>query len=60
MRRGEVTEFVKHGEERKKKKRSERKINKIINERATVTMYIYTVIVARIEIYTFLHIFTYF
>ena len=36
---------------------SEREINKIINGRATVTMYIYTVIVARVEIYTFLYTF---
>ena len=36
---------------------SEREINKIINGRATVTMYIYTVIVTRVEIYTFLYTF---
>ena len=30
-------------------------ISKIINGRATVTVYIYIVIVARVEIYTFLH-----
>ena len=36
---------------------SEREINKIINGRATVTVYIYTIIVARVEIYTFLYIF---
>ena len=40
--------------EKKEKKRSERKINKIINGRATITMYIYTITVARVEIYTFL------
>ena len=42
-------------EKREKKKRSEWEINKIINGRAIVTVYIYTVIVARVEIYTFLH-----
>ena len=36
---------------------SEREINKIINGRVTVTMYIYTIIVARVEIYTFLYTF---
>ena len=41
--------------EKREKKGSEREINKIINERATVTMYIYTIIVAHVEIYTFLH-----
>ena len=51
--RREVTEFVEHIEEREKK--SEREINKIINKQATVTMDIYTVTVARVEIYTFLH-----
>ena len=56
MRRGEVTEFVEHREE-KEKKMSAREINKIINGRATVTVYIYTVIVAHVKIYTFLHIF---
>ena len=30
-------------------------MNKIINGRATVTVYISTVTVARVEIYTFLH-----
>ena len=40
---------------KRKKKRSEREISKIINGRATVTMYIYTVTVTRVEIYTFLH-----
>ena len=30
-------------------------MNKIINGRATVTVYIYTVTVAHVEIYTFLH-----
>ena len=41
--------------EKREKKRSEREINKIINGRATVTLYIYTVTVSRVEIYTFLH-----
>ena len=41
--------------EKREKKRSELEINKIINERVTVTMYIYTVTIARVEIYTFLH-----
>ena len=40
---------------KREKKGSELEINKIINGRATVTMYIYTVTVARVEIYTFLH-----
>ena len=40
---------------KREKKMSECEINKIINERATVTVYIYTIIVARVEIYTFLH-----
>ena len=52
--RGEVTEFVEHGEVREKKK-SKREINKIINGRATVTVYIYMVTIAHVEIYTFLH-----
>ena len=56
MRRWEVTKFVEHGEEREKK-RSERAINKIINRRATVTVYIYTVTIAHVEIYTFLYTF---
>ena len=60
IRRGEVIEFVENREEREKKKRSEREINKIINGRATVTVYIYTVTVAHVKIYTFLHIFTHF
>ena len=30
-------------------------MNKIINRRATVAVYIFTVIVTRVEIYTFLH-----
>ena len=42
-------------EKREKKKRSKREINKIINGRATVTVYIYTITVTRVEIYTFLH-----
>ena len=37
LRRGKVTEFVVHGEERKKK-RCKREINKIINGRTTVIM----------------------
>ena len=41
--------------EKREKKGSEREINKIINGRATVTMYIYMITVARVEIYTFLH-----
>ena len=45
MRRGEVTEFVVHGEEREKK-RCEHEINKKINTHATVTVHICTVIVA--------------
>ena len=40
---------------KREKKRSEREINKIINGQATVTVYIYTVTVSRVEIYTFLH-----
>ena len=48
MGKGEVTKFVEQGEEREK--RSKREINKIINGRATVTVYIYTVTVARVEI----------
>ena len=41
--------------EKREKKRSEREINKIINERAIVIVYIYTIIVARVEIYTFFY-----
>ena len=41
--------------EKREKKGSEWEINKIINGRITVTVYIYTVTVAHIEIYTFLH-----
>ena len=41
--------------EKREKKWSEREMNKIINGRATVTVYIYTVTVAHVEIYTFLH-----
>ena len=41
--------------EKREKKGSEREMNKIINGQATVTVYIYTVTVARVEIYTFLH-----
>ena len=41
--------------EKREKKRSEREISKIINRRATVTVYIYMVTVACVEIYTFLH-----
>ena len=43
--------------EKREKKRSECEINKIINGRVTVTVYTYTVTVARVEIYTFLHSF---
>ena len=52
-RRWEVTEFVELGEEKEKKERTE--ISKIINGRATITVYIYTVTIARVEKYTFLH-----
>ena len=41
--------------EKREKKMSEREIDKIINRRATVTVYIYTVTVSRVEIYTFLY-----
>ena len=41
--------------EKREKKWSEREMNKIINGRATVAVYISTVTVARVEIYTFLH-----
>ena len=41
--------------EKREKKGSEREMNKKINGRATVTVYIFTVIVTRVEIYTFLH-----
>ena len=41
--------------EKREKKRSECEINKIINERVTITVYIYTITVAHVEIYTFLH-----
>ena len=41
--------------EKREKKGSEREMNKIINGRATLAVYISTVIVARVEIYTFLH-----
>ena len=44
-------------EKREREKMSERKINKIINGRVTITVYIYTIIVARVEIYTFLYTF---
>ena len=40
---------------KKEKKRSEQEISKIINGRATITVYIYKVTVARAKIYTFLH-----
>ena len=40
---------------KREKKGSEQEMNKIINGRLTVTVYIYMVIVARVEIYTFLH-----
>ena len=52
-RRWEVTEFVEPREEREKKEWTE--ISKIINGWVTVTVYIYTVTVTRVEIYTFLH-----
>ena len=41
--------------EKREKKGSEREMNKIINGQATLAVYISTVIVARVEIYTFLH-----
>ena len=41
--------------EKREKKGSEQEMNKIINGRAIVTMYISMVTVARVEIYTFLH-----
>ena len=41
--------------EKREKKGSEQEMNKIINRGATVAMYISTVTVARVEIYTFLH-----
>ena len=41
--------------EKREKKMSEREINKIIHGRNTVTVYIYTMTVARVEIYIFLH-----
>ena len=41
--------------EKREKKGSEQEMNKIINRGATVIMYISTVIVARVEILTFLH-----
>ena len=41
--------------EKREKKGSEREINKIINGQAIVTVYIYTVIVACVEICIFLH-----
>ena len=41
--------------EKREKKRGEREINKIINGQATVIVYIYTVTVSRVEIYTVLH-----
>ena len=41
--------------EKREKKWSEREMNKIINGRATVAMYISMVTVARVEIFTFLH-----
>ena len=53
MRRGEVTEFVVHRKERKKK--CECEINKIINTHATVTVHICIVIVAIVYLYTSLH-----
>ena len=41
--------------EKREKKGRKWEMNKIINGRATVTVYISTVTVARVEIYTFLH-----
>ena len=41
--------------EKREKKGSKWEMNKIINGRATVAVYISTVTVARVEIYTFLH-----
>ena len=41
--------------EKREKKRSAREISKIINGRAIVTVYIYTVTVIHVERYTFLH-----
>ena len=41
--------------EKREKKRSEFEINKIINERVTITVYIYTITIAHVEIYTILH-----
>ena len=41
--------------EKREKKGREREMNKIINERVTVVVYISMVTVARVEIYTFLH-----
>ena len=47
MRRGEITEFVVHKEERKKK-RCEREINKIIRYTSIVTMHICMVTIANV------------
>ena len=44
------SEFISEGEERKKKLRNWEH-NKIIEYKATITMYIYTVIVASLDIY---------
>ena len=41
--------------QKREKKMSEWEISKIINWQATVTVYIYTITVAHVEIYTFLH-----
>ena len=41
--------------EKRETKRSEWEISKIINGRATITVYIYMVTVARVEIYTFFY-----
>ena len=47
MRRGEVIEFVVHGEKREKK-RCKCEINKIVEYTFTVTVHICTVIVAHV------------
>ena len=41
--------------EKREKKGSEQEMNKIINRRATVAVYISMITVARVEIYIFLH-----
>ena len=54
-RRWEESYWVCWAWRRERKKMSEWEISKIINGWATVIVYIYTVTVARVEIYTFLH-----